>query len=115
MNLKQKLAQIALDKMVAENERLGLYHNPEYVDSVNMSEKHVHESDKSIHEPVAYWNPDESGLMFREGKSGTWVPLYMKREWVGLSEDEFEQAVDGLEDLEDCWVQIEPKLREKNE
>ena len=115
MNLKQKLAQIALDKMVAENERLGLYHNPEYVDSVNMSEKHVHESDKSIHEPVAYWNPDESGLMFREGKSGTWVPLYMKREWVGLSEDEFEQAVDGLEDLEDCWVQIEAKLREKNE
>ena len=115
MNLKQKLAQIALDKMVAENERLGLYHNPEYVDSVNMSEKHVHESDKSIHEPVAYWNPDESGLMFREGKSGTWVPLYMKREWVGLSEEEFEQAVDGLEDLEDCWVQIEAKLREKNE
>jgi hypothetical protein len=51
MNLKQKLAQIALDKMVAENERLGLYHNPEYVDSVNMSEKHVHESDKSIMEP----------------------------------------------------------------
>lgn len=112
MNLKQKLAQIALDKMVAENERLGLYHNPEYVDSVNMSEKHVHESDKSIHEPVAYWNPDESGLMFREGKSGTWVPLYMKREWVGLSDEE----------RADCWsssavesaTNIEQALKDKN-
>ena len=35
-------------------------------------------------------------------------------EWVGLTKEEFEQAVDGLEDLEDCWVQIEAKLREKN-
>jgi hypothetical protein len=35
------------------------------------------------------------------------------RQWVGLTSDEFEQAVDGLEDLEDCWVQIE-KLQEKN-
>jgi hypothetical protein len=36
------------------------------------------------------------------------------RQWVGLTSDEFEQAVDGLEDLEDCWVQIEAKLKEKN-
>lgn len=38
----------------------------------------------------------------------------LDREWVGLTKEEFEQAVDGLEDLEDCWVQIEAKLREKN-
>ena len=38
----------------------------------------------------------------------------LDREWVGLTKKEFEQAVDGLEDLEDCWVQIEAKLREKN-
>jgi len=37
-----------------------------------------------------------------------------RREWVGLTKEEFEQVVDGLEDLEDCWVQIEAKLREKN-
>ena len=37
-----------------------------------------------------------------------------KREWVGLTKQEFEQAVDGLEDLEDCWIQIEAKLKEKN-
>ena len=44
-------------------------------------------------------------------------PLYTsspKREWVGLMDDEFEQAVDGLEDLKDCWIQIEAKLKEKN-
>ena len=41
-----------------------------------------------------------------------WEPP--KREWVGLTKEEFEQAVNGLEDLEDCWVQIEAKLREKN-
>jgi hypothetical protein len=37
-----------------------------------------------------------------------------RREWVGLTKEEFEQVVDGLEDLEDCWVQIEAKLKEKN-
>ena len=45
------------------------------------------------------------------------VPLYTtpsNREWVGLTKEEFEQAVDGLEDLEDCWAQIEAKLKEKN-
>jgi hypothetical protein len=36
------------------------------------------------------------------------------RQWVGLTSEEFEEAVDGLEDLEDCWVQIESKLKEKN-
>jgi hypothetical protein len=37
-----------------------------------------------------------------------------RQEWVGLTKEEFEQAVNGLEDLEDCWVQIEAKLKEKN-
>lgn len=40
--------------------------------------------------------------------------LRARREWVGLTKEEFEESVDGLEDLEDCWVQIEAKLREKN-
>ena len=37
-----------------------------------------------------------------------------EHEWVGLTDDEFERAVDGLEDLRDCWIQIEAKLKEKN-
>ena len=40
--------------------------------------------------------------------------LYPEREWVGLTHREFQQAVEGLEDLEDCWVQIEEALKEKN-
>jgi len=38
----------------------------------------------------------------------------VKREWVGLTKAEFEEAVEGLEDLEDCWMAIEARLREKN-
>jgi hypothetical protein len=36
------------------------------------------------------------------------------KRWAGLTRAEFEQAVDGLEDLEDCWTVIEAKLKEKN-
>jgi len=42
-------------------------------------------------------------------------PLYTApRQWQGLTKKEFLAAVDGLEDLEDCWVAIEAKLKEKN-
>jgi hypothetical protein len=37
-----------------------------------------------------------------------------QHEWVGLTKAEFEEAIDGLEDLEDCWHAIEAKLKEKN-
>jgi len=37
------------------------------------------------------------------------------RTWVGLTKKEFQEAVEGLEDLEDCWVAIEAALRSKND
>jgi hypothetical protein len=37
-----------------------------------------------------------------------------KHEWIGLTKAQFEEAVDGLEDLEDCWMAIEAKLKELN-
>ncbi len=37
-----------------------------------------------------------------------------QRTWVGLTKQEFNECVDGLEDLEDCWTAIEAKLKEKN-
>jgi hypothetical protein len=37
-----------------------------------------------------------------------------RRAWVGLTDREFQEATDGLEDLEDCWKAIEAKLEEKN-
>jgi hypothetical protein len=36
------------------------------------------------------------------------------RQWQGLTKREFLEAVDGLVDLEDCWVAIEAKLKEIN-
>jgi hypothetical protein len=43
------------------------------------------------------------------------TPLYAApRKWQGLTKREFLEAVDGLEDLEDCWVAIEAKLKDKN-
>jgi len=38
----------------------------------------------------------------------------IEQPWQGLTKKEFLAAVDGLEDLEDCWVAIEAKLKEKN-
>ena len=37
-----------------------------------------------------------------------------KHTFVGLTKKEFQEAVEGLEDLEDCWVAIESALRSKN-
>jgi len=39
---------------------------------------------------------------------------HKSREWEGLTKKEMLEAVDGLEDLEDCWVAIEAKLKDKN-
>jgi uroporphyrinogen-III synthase len=34
--------------------------------------------------------------------------------WMGLTHKEFREVTEGLEDLEDCWIAIEAKLKEKN-
>lgn len=36
------------------------------------------------------------------------------RQWQGLTRQEFLDATQGLEDLEDCWMAIEAALRSKN-
>ena len=50
-------------------------------------------------------------------KGETATPLYTappKREWVGLTRRELDIATLGLEDLGDCYIAIEAKLKEKN-
>jgi len=42
------------------------------------------------------------------------VCIKKDREWVGLTKAEFNEATNNLEDLEDCWIAIEAKLKEKN-
>ena len=92
-----------------------------FVDAVNMSQECVDETAKGEHEPVAWANSSDLqnfDMRVRTNRDHYHtVPLYTatpKREWVGLTRREFEECVDGLEDLEDCWVAIEAKLKEKN-
>ena len=59
---------------------------PNYVDAVNMSQECVDETAKGEH----------------------------KREWVGLTRRELDIATLNLEDLGDCYLAIEAKLKEKN-
>lgn len=72
-------------------------------------------------EPVAWIVHEDGvrGLHWRHPRNGMLKaePLYTappKREWVGLTKKEFEDAIDDLYDIEDCWVAIEDKLKEKN-
>jgi hypothetical protein len=37
-----------------------------------------------------------------------------QRTWVDLTHQQFTEATDGLEDLEDCWMAIQAKLKEVN-
>ena len=66
-------------------------------------------------EPVAWMWADGTITTDSIRADGTWTPLYTApRYWQGLTKREFLEAVEGLEDLEDCWVAIEAKLKEKN-
>lgn len=71
--------------------------------------------DDTPHErPSLIWKPEYMDAMSAE-KGVKATPLYTApREWQGLTKREFLEAVDGLEDLEDCWVAIQAKLKEKN-
>ena len=40
--------------------------------------------------------------------------LAVEREWVGLTRRELDIATLGLQDLGDCYLAIEAKLKEKN-
>ena len=81
----------------------------------------IEEAEKQ--EPVAWMTHTESMMpLFHMSRKSAlnWqtqpTPLYTAppRQWQGLTKREFLEAVDGLEDLEDCWVAIEAKLKEKN-
>jgi hypothetical protein len=121
--LRQALAHEALDRMVAENQRLGLYD-----DAVSMSQERVDKTAKGEHEPVAWMKP--SGLVSPYKHGSYQIPLYAappKREWVGLTADEIWKcnkaepgsAVDfhicvAHQNVLDFAEAIEAKLKEKN-
>jgi hypothetical protein len=98
----------AMQKMVEENERLGLYNEP----VAWIRKEELAYMSAAIGQGIFEWKTN-LGLKPQAGD----VPLYtapQKKEWVGLTQAEFDQAVGGLENLEDCWHAIEAKLKEKN-
>ena len=66
-------------------------------------------------EPVAWWNKDESGLSFKQLR-GDWQPLYTKREWQGLTDEDkhYLNEVLNLQGRFPIIDAIEAKLKEKN-
>jgi hypothetical protein len=71
-------------------------------------------------QPIGWiYEDDEGRITFSQMPQNPpfWEPVYRsvkKAELIGLTKREYEEAVDGLEDLEDCWIAIEAKLLEKN-
>ena len=96
----------------------------EHVDNVYISEKRVHKTEKSIHEPVAWLSIDcigERYLWFSKpiGKDPA-QPLYTappkrppKREWIPLTDEEAWECWN-WEDFNETWKKMEAKLKEKN-
>ena len=101
--LRQALAHEALDRMVAENQRLGLYDDQQPVDLAKVGE-------------VGVWGEN--------GRLGLYEDEPVKRDklsWVGLTEDELEDlefaSMDkkyGHLDVRVLSRAIEAKLKEKN-
>ena len=131
--LRQALAQDALRKLAEIDHELGLYEDgpavktycggkPNYctpVDAVNMSQECVDETAKGEHEPecvaiIGNWGKVEwkEGVFPQLGDKLYTAPP--KREWVGLTRRELDIATLNLGDLEDCYIAIEAKLKEKN-
>ena len=89
------------------------------VDAVNMSQECVDETAKGEHEPecvavIGNWGKVEwkEGVFPQLGDKLYTAPP--KREWVGLTRRELDIATLNLGDLEDCYIAIEAKLKEKN-
>ncbi len=103
VELRQALAHEALDRMVAENQRLGLYDDQQPVDLAKVGE-------------VGVWGEN--------GRLGLYEDEPVKRDklsWVGLTEDELEDlefaSMDkkyGHLDVRVLSRAIEAKLKEKN-
>jgi hypothetical protein len=56
---------------------------------------------------MADWANFEEGRMVGRAEA-------LERAWVDLTRQQFLEVTDDLEDLEDCWIQIQAKLKEVN-
>jgi hypothetical protein len=86
----------------------------EFDDEIESLRQALAQQDK---ECVAIVNEGMGGIEWLSPPLPDDTPLYTappKREWVGLTRLELDIATLGLEDLGDCYVAIEAKLKEKN-
>jgi hypothetical protein len=120
------------DKMILRKPRLdqGPDYERGFVDGMQKQmqssvDKAVNRMAQPMQEPVAFINVEKRSLEWV--KPISWhtpttvnlpnIPLYttpLQRTWVGLTDREFEEVTHGMEDLEDCWIAIEAKLKDKN-
>ena len=96
-----------------------------YIDEDNLwdSRKILRDYDNGLGEPL-YTAPPQREVYCGCGdeivagdgaRCGTCVAVkYKEKEWAGLTKTEFNEVTHNLEDLEDCWIAIEAKLKEKN-
>ncbi len=110
--LRERLAQPepVIDKSAAIRIATALG----WVPPSDTSQERVDEAEKQRQEqePVVKW--DASAPLVVTPHPAFQATLQTSKPWVGLTAAEFRKAVDGLEDLEDCWVALEHALKEKN-
>ena len=111
----RKAAEMALEVLLKYDNDHTIQHYVGIKDSIEALRQALEQEDK---EQGRIREITRQFVGVKEDGSERWVETeyrtVTRREWVGLTKEEFEQAVDGLEDLEDCWIQIEAKLKEKN-
>jgi hypothetical protein len=123
--MTQEALKLALEFLEDNQHFIETYERPEYLVMYNDAIDKCKEALAQEQEPVAwmhvqgnYKEPSFRELADDEVERG-WeqYPLYTsppQRTWVGLTPEQFQKCVDGLEDLEDCWKAIETELKQKN-
>jgi len=66
-----------------------------------------HDEDDDTQGFMSNWANFEEGRKFGRAEA-------LERAWVDLTRQQFLDVTDDLEDLEDCWIQIQAKLKEVN-
>ena len=108
-----------------------LYTSPQPTEELKQAIEELNDA-KPEQEPVAWLEPEwgekicpevgyEVTMTDDHPKDLCWIPLYPKREWVGLTDDEVSEIIGNEIGFNACWgpeedfaKAIEAKLKEKN-
>jgi hypothetical protein len=85
------------------------------VHASNISQECVDKTAKHRHEPVAWREVEGKTTHYYDyNEAGRGEPLYLHREWVGLTDEEYTALFRASENLLDFCHAVESKLKEKN-